>query len=186
MRSQYCALALLLGFSSMMMAETADPQHATAGDMRIMKPYIGEFRSPTQKFDDGKTEYHHVVKYEWFDRPQTIAKVTISMVIPSQDRVLTSAEEFYGFDSIQNQLYVFGAFNDGTSGLGTICVFNHETGSRTVCVRSMNPDGSLTHVRDSFEVVDESTWKNTTRVRQGENGEWKLVYEGTYTHIARN
>ncbi|MGH8198330.1 MAG: hypothetical protein ACRETI_09165 [Steroidobacteraceae bacterium] len=186
MRYQSCALALLLGVAGMSMAESPDSQTATAGDMRILEPYIGEFRSPTQKFDDGNTEYHHVVKYEWFDRPQTIAKVTISMVIPSQDRVISSAEGFYGFDSIQDQLYVFGAFNDGTSGLGTICVFNHETGSRTVCVRSMNPDGSVTHVRDSFEVVDENTWKNTTRLRQGENGEWKLVYEGIYTRIARS
>lgn len=183
MRYRSCWLSLLLVGPVPSIAESQDTQPATAADMRIMESYIGEFRSPTHKFDDGNTEYHHIVKYEWFDRPKTIVKVTISMAIPSQDRVIRSAEAFYGFDSIQDQLFVFGAFNDGTSGSGTICKFNHETGSRTICARSMNPDGSITHVQDSFEVVDKNTWRNSTQVKEGDDGEWKLAYEGTYTRV---
>jgi hypothetical protein len=159
----------------------AERQAASARDIRIMEPYIGEFRSPPQLFDDGKTEHHFLVKYQWFDSAETIVKVTISMVIPLQNRVIATAEGFYGFDSIDNRLFVFGAFTDGSRGFGSICEFRHATGARTVCVRSMNPDGSVTHVRDAFEVIDCNTWKNTTRIRTGEEGEWTLVHEGTYT-----
>jgi hypothetical protein len=159
------------------------PQSATAGDIRIMERYVGEFRSPPHHFDDGKTEYYHLVKYQWFDRTKTIVKFTISMVIPSQNRVLTTAEGFYGYDSVEKRLYVFGAFSHGTSGWGSICEFDHATGTRTVCARSMEPDGSLTHVRDSFEIVDADTWKNTTRIRKDGSGDWELAYEGTYRRV---
>jgi len=183
MRRFSATVALLLGMSLPAFAGPDEAQAASAGDMRIMEPYIGEFRSVTHVFDDGKTEYHHLVKYQWFDRPKSIVKFTISMAIPAQQRVITTAEGFYGFDSIEDRLYVFGAFNDGTSGSGTICKFDHAKGSRTVCARSMNPDGSVTHVQDSFEVVDSDTWKNETRARQGGAGEWQLVYQGVYTRV---
>lgn len=163
----------------------AVPQRAAADDMRIMAPYIGEFRSATHTFDDGKTEHYFVVKYEWFDRARTIVRFTISMVIPSQGRTLVNSEGFYGFDPFLERLYVFGAFTHGTSGWGSICEFNHDTGARTVCAKSKSADGVATHVRDAFEVVDDNTWKNKTRVREGERGEWQLVYEGTYTRVAK-
>jgi hypothetical protein len=47
----------------------------------------------------------------------------------------------------------------------------------------MEPDGSLTHVRDSFEIVDADTWKNTTRIRKDGSGDWELAYEGTYRRV---
>ena len=165
-------------------ASAEEPQAAAAADMRIMERYIGEFRSPTHLFDDGKTKHHHLVKYQWFDRAKTIVKFTISMSIPSQDRVLTTAEGFYGYDSVARQLYVFGAFSHGTSGRGTICAFDHATGARTVCALSMEPDGSLTHVRDSFEIVDGDSWKNSTRIRKGDSADWQLVHEGVYRRVA--
>ncbi len=148
-----------------------------------MERYIGEFRSPTQLFDDGKTEYHHLLKYQWFDRAKTIVKFTISMAIPSQDRVLTTGEGFYGFDAVEKRLYVFGAFSHGASGWGTICELDHATGARTVCARTSEPDGSVTHVRDSFEIVDADHWKNTTRICKGESGDWEVVYQGSYTRV---
>ncbi len=181
-----CLLALLLGVSAVSLAEDQETQPATAADMRIMEPYIGEFRSPTAKFDDGETEYHHVLEYAWFDRPKTIVKFTISTVIPSQDRVITTAEGFYSLDRIGKHIDVFGAFSDGTSGTGTICEFNHATGSRTVCASSVNPDGTVTQVRDAFEIIDKDTWKNRTRIRQQGGGDWTLAYEGTYSRIGSN
>jgi len=161
----------------------AEPQQATVADMRIMEPYIGEFRSPTRLFDDGKTEFYHLVRYQWFDQPKTIVKFTIAMAIPSQGRVITTAEGFYGFDSIKRQLYVFGAFTRGTSGRGTICEFNLATAARTVCARSMSADGTITDVRDAFEVNDGNSWRNATRIRTGEADDWKLVHESTYTRV---
>lgn len=166
-------------------SKDAAPQRATADDMRIMAPYIGEFRSSTHTFDDGKTEHHFIIRYEWFDGPRTIVKFTVSMVIPSQDRVIVNAEGFYGFDPFHDQLYVFGAFSHGMSGWGSVCEFNHQTGARTVCARSKGADGVVSYVRDAFERVDENTWKNRTSVREGEDGEWKLVYEDTYARVAQ-
>lgn len=163
----------------------AASQRATADDMRIMAPYIGEFRSATHTFDDGKTEHYFIVKYEWFDRPRTIVRFTISMVIPSQGRTLVNSEGFYGFDPFHQQLYVFGAFTHGMSGWGSICEFSHETGARIVCAKSKGADGVVTYVRDAFEVIDDNTWKNKTRIREGEGGEWKLAHEGTYTRVVK-
>jgi len=182
---QSMAIALAIGGSLFLATSPpgAEPMRATAADMRVMEPYLGEFRSATQLFDDGKTEHHFLVKYEWFDRGQSIVKFTISMVIPSQDRVLRNAEGFYGFDSIRRQLYVFGAFSHGASGWGTICEFDLDTGARTICAQTMNPDGTVTHVRDAFEMVDASSWKNTTRIRHQEEGDWQLAHEGIYTRI---
>lgn len=170
--------------ASILLPPAAGAEPASAGDIRIMERYIGEFRSPTYLFDDGKTEHHFSVRYEWFDRPRTLVKFTILMSIPSQDRVITNAEGFYGYDSVRKELYVYGAFSYGASGWGTICEFDLETGARTVCARTMEPDGSLTYVRDSFEVVDDDTWRNTTRIRKGETGEWVKAHEGIYSRTA--
>jgi len=165
-------------------AQAEAPPPATAEDMRIMDRYVGLFRSATQVFDDGRTEYHHLLRYEWFDRGETIVKFTISMAIPSQDRVLTTGEGFYGYDAVEKRIYVFGAFSHGASGWGTLCELDHATGARTVCARTSEPDGSFTHVRDSFEIVDADTWKNTTRARKSEDDDWAVVYEGRYTRVA--
>lgn len=176
------ATAAALAIACAVAAELSAP--VTAQDMKIMERYIGEFRSATQLFDDGKTEYHHLLKYQWFDRAKTVVKFTISMAIPSQERVLTIGEGFYGYDAVDKRMYVFGVFSHGASGWGTICEFDHDTGARTVCVRSSETDGSVTHVRDSFEIVDADHWKNSTRARKGESGDWELVYEGSYTRVA--
>lgn len=164
--------------------ESFEPQRATPEDMKIMAPYIGTFRSPTQLFDDGKTEHYFTVSYEWFDRARTIVKFTVSMVIPSQDRTLVNSEGFYGFDPFEDRLYVFGAFTRGMTGWGAMCRFDHDTGARAVCARSKTPDGNVVSVRDTFEPVNADSWRNRTWVREGEEGEWKPVHEGIYTRIA--
>lgn len=159
------------------------PQSATAEDMKIFTPYIGEFRSPTQTFDDSDVEYYFTVEYQWFDKDKTIVKYVVAMQVPAQERTLVTSEGFYGFDPFNDRLYVFGAFSRGMSGWGAVGRFDHETGARETWAKSIDPDGVLTQVRDAFEVIDADSWKNVTRLRQGDETEWRVVHEGVYTRV---
>jgi hypothetical protein len=160
------------------------PQPATIDDTRIFARSAGEFRSATQKFDDGVTEYYFTVKYDWFDRNRTIMRVVVSMTVPSQGRTITSLEGFYGYDPFLQQLYVFGAFSDGTTGWGAMGAFDHESGARAVWAVQQGPDGVITHVRDEFALVSENVWKNRTRICTEDTGAWRLASEGTYTRVS--
>lgn len=166
---------------SVQSAENPSPQQATVDDVRLFDRYIGKFRSQWSKFDDGTTEYFNTVAYEWFDHEKTIVKFTVATVIPSMDRVIVTAEGFYGYDPFNKRLYVFGAFTNGTTGWGSIGEFNRDTGTRAVWAQSMDANGIVTYVRDEFQPIDADSWKNKTSIRQGDEGDWDVVYEETFT-----
>jgi len=158
-----------------------DPQPASAIDMKIFEPYIGTFRSENKRFDDSDIEYHFTVSYRWYDQGKTIVKYTVAMEIPAQDRTIINSEGFYGYDPFNKNLYVFGAFTRGMTGWGTVGKFDHESGDRETWAKSMNPDNVVTHVRDTFQHVDDDHWINRTFVRSGDEPEWTLVVEDQYT-----
>lgn len=157
------------------------PQDATADDMKLFEHYVGHYRSPAYTFDDGKTDYFNRVDYVWFDPGKTIVKFTVATVIPSMDRIIVTAEGFYGYDPFHHTLYVFGAFSNGTTGWGVVGSFDRETGKREVWANSMGADSIVTHVRDEFEPVDADSWRNRTSVRRGDETDWTVVHEAIYT-----
>jgi hypothetical protein len=159
------------------------PQSASAEDMKIFERYIGTFRSESKVFDDGETEYYFTIAYNWYDQPKSIVKFTVSMNIPSKDRVMALSEGFYGYDPFNKQLYTFGVFSQGMTGWGSLGVFDHETGARSTWAKSMGPDGVVTHVRDSFEVIDEDHWTNKTSIRQGDAADWTVISEDSYSRV---
>ncbi len=163
--------------------EEGEPQRAVAEDVRLFDRYVGRFRSPTRLFDDGETEHYFVVDYHWYDPGKTLLKYEIEMVIPSQDRSLSTSEGFYGYDPVAQRLFVFGAFRQGAMGWGTMARFDHETGRREVWVESRTPDGEVSEIRDEFEMLDDDRWRNVTRQRLGGDGEWTVISEGIYTRL---
>jgi hypothetical protein len=165
-------------------AEEVAPQRATPDDMKLFAPYIGTFRSPTYLYDDGKTEHHFTISYQWFDVTKTIVKFAVATVIPSQARSIVNSEGFYWYDPLKRQVMVFGAFTRGATGFGSIAAFDHKARTHTLWATSTDDRGAVTHVRDMFEVIDQDTWKNKTYARIGDEAEWRLVHEGTYTREA--
>ncbi|MDX1556691.1 MAG: hypothetical protein R3212_11740, partial [Xanthomonadales bacterium] len=158
-------------------------QPATPQDLEIKGPFIGQFRGSTRVFDDGETEYHFVLHYDWWDQEKSVVKYTVNMVIPSQDRSLLRSEGFYGFDRFTGQLMVFGVFSGGMIGQGYIGQFDHQAGTHEIWARSMDAEGVVTWVRDGFEVIDENRWRNRTMMRRGEETGWQEVHQDTYTRI---
>ena len=47
----------------------------------------------------------------------------------------------------------------------------------------MSADGVVTYVRDGFQLVDADRWRNTTRIKAGDDSAWKVVSEDVYTRI---
>ena len=178
----------LLCLTSMLMlgpvhaAEEA-PQAASPEDMRIFEPYIGTFRSESKLFDDSEIEYYFTVSYQWFDQAKTIVKYTVAMEIPAQNRTVINSEGFYGYDPFNENLYVFGAFSQGMTGWGTVGKFDHESGARETWAKSMNPEGVVTQVKDTFQRIDSDHWSNRTFLRSGVETEWKPVVEDDYSRV---
>lgn len=159
------------------------PQHATRYDVRIFDPYIGKFRSKTFTNDETGAEFHYTIEYGWYDTGKTIVKFAIEMIAADADRPSPISEGFYAYDALRERLSVFGAFTRGGIGWGAIGAFDHETGAREVWVTTKGADGAVIHLRDAFAIVDENTWTNKTRIRRGDDPEWNVVYEDTYTRI---
>lgn len=165
-------------------ADESAPQRATAADMQMLfAPIIGVFRSPDYLYDDGKTEHHFRISYEWFNPEKTVVKFTVVTVIPSLSRTITSSEGFYWFDPVRRRIAVFGAFARGTIGTGAIGQFDHMSRKHSIWATTTEADGTVTHVRDAFEVIDGNSWRNVTTVRSGDDEEWKVVHEGTYNRV---
>lgn len=158
-------------------------QSATVDDLQIMAPYIGAFRGGTGTFDDGKTEYYFIVKYDWWGGGRQFVKFTVSMVIPSQQRTLVTSEGFYGLDPLTRRLYVFGVFAGNATGRGFVGVFDRDARSHEAWARSVNSDGAVTWVRDIFEMIDEDRFHNRTLVRADDETEWRQVHEDTYVRM---
>ena len=158
-------------------------QSASPEDLEIKAPFIGSFRGSSDVFDDGKTEFYFVLRYDWWDKDRSFVKYTVSMVIPSQDRSLLRSEGIYGFDRSQQRLYVFGIFSGGMTGRGFIGQFDKSAGTHEIWASSVGPDGVVTWVKDSFEVIDEDHWRNRTLMRRGEETEWRQAHEDTYTRM---
>jgi len=174
------AIALMMNSAN---AAEVIPQPASPADMKIFEPYIGTFRSENKRFDDSEIEYHFTVSYHWFDQAKTIVKYVVAMEIPVQNRTIINSEGFYGYDPFNENLYVFGAFKRGMTGWGTVGKFDHETGARETWARSMDPDGVVTHVRDTFQRIDADHWANRTFIRSGDDTEWNLVVEDDYSRV---
>ncbi|MEZ5921287.1 MAG: hypothetical protein R3C60_08025 [Parvularculaceae bacterium] len=182
-RTLFALFILLISAAPAAALEADEPQGASPADMRIFEPYIGTFKSSTNKFDDGKTDYYFTLDYHWYDKQKTIVKYTVSMVIPSQDRTIVNSEGFYGYDAFNERLYVFGAFTRGMTGWGSVGRFDHETGARETWAKSKDEQG-VTYVRDTFTLDGDSGWKNKTYLRINDETEWKVVHEDSYTRIA--
>lgn len=163
-------------------SETA-PQHATPDDVHVFDPYIGRFESKQFRDEESGETFHYIAQYEWFDSKHSIVRFTISMVTESSKQESTIGQGFYGFDPFEERLYVFGAFASGSSGFGSVGEFDRKTHHRVTWARSKGPDGRTIHVRDSFELVDQDRWKNVTSIRAGDDDEWTVVYEDTFTRI---
>lgn len=176
-----CMAALLMVNAAN--AANEEPQSAAPADMKIFEPYIGIFRSESKKFDDSDVEYHFTVSYEWFDQARSIVKYTVAMEIPVQQRTIVNSEGFYGYDPFNENLYVFGAFTRGMTGWGTVGKFDHESGARETWAKSMNPEGVVTLVKDTFQLIDADHWSNKTFLRSGDAAEWRLVVEDVYTRV---
>jgi hypothetical protein len=157
------------------------PQRATADDMHVFDPYIGRFRSKTFHDDASGKAFHYVVEYRWFGAQQSIVEFTVSTAVEGKQTL--NARGFYGYDPFNQRLYATAAFSSGVSGFGSVGEFDRKTRRRVTWARSRGPDGPTTYVRDAFEVVDENAWKDVTSVREGEQGEWRVVYEDTFTRI---
>ena len=158
-------------------------QTATQDDLEIKAPFIGSFRGSTRQFDDGETEYHFVLNYDWWDAEKNFVKFTVSMVIPSQDRTLLRSEGFYGFDRFSERLYVFGVFSGGMTGEGFIGQFDEQAGTHEIWARSVDQEGVVTWVRDRFEIIDADHWRNQTLMRRGDEPEFQEVHQDTYTRL---
>lgn len=164
-------------------SEETGAQRATAADMaRLFEPRIGVFRSPDFLYDDGKTEHHFRIVYEWFDRDRKIVKFQVMTVIPSLSRTLLNSEGFYWLDPVRERIAVFGAFKAGQVGSGAIVAFDHDAGTHTLRATNVGTDGQVTEVRDSFERIDADTWRNKTAIRSG-GEDWKVVHEGVYARV---
>lgn len=159
-------------------------QSAAPEDLSIKAPFIGTFRGSTNVFDDGETEYYFTLNYRWWDQEHSVVKYTVTMVIPSQGRELVRSEGFYGFDRFTNQLMVFGVFSGGMIGQGYIGSFDHASGRHEIWARSKDAEGTVTWVKDGFEVIDGDTWKNRTLMRRGDEADWQPVHEDTYTRVS--
>lgn len=164
-------------------ASQPSPQRASADDVRVLDPYIGRFRSKTFRDQESGKTLHYVVEYEWFDANRSIAKFTVSTVVDGTGKETINGQGFYGYDPFEERLYVFGAFTSGMSGFGSVGELDRRTHRRVTWARSRNPAGVTVYVRDAFEVVDQDTWKDVTSIREGETGEWKVVYTDTFTRI---
>lgn len=180
MRPLIAVAALCLASLSLAHAGDETPQAATPDDIKIFEPYIGKFQSDTRVFDNSDTEYFFTVTYAWFDRDKTIVKYIVAMEIPAQDRVIVNAEGFYGYDPFNERLYVFGAFTRGMTGWGSVGRFDHETGARETWAKSKGPDGVVTHVRDTFERINDNEWRNVTFIRTENETTWRQVVEDHY------
>jgi hypothetical protein len=181
-RCTIAAAVAILGCAIAARAGEPAPQRASAADMRsVFEPIIGEFRSPDQLFDDGKTGYYFRVSYQWFDAGRTIVRFTVTTVIPSQSRLVTNAEGFYWLDPLQGRIAVFGAFANGMTGTGAISRFDTASGRHEVRATSIDGSGAVTHVRDAFEILGPDAWRNVTRVQAGDDPEWRVVHDETYS-----
>lgn len=179
------ATALPVAAPALAQQETVAPQSATAADMALFAPYIGRFRSEDKVFEDSAVTYHYEIDYRWYDRQRSIVSYALALVIPEQDRRLEIGDGFYYFDRVNNRIGVFGAFPDGRVGQGTMGQFDRETHARTVWVDGVGPDGSVTQVRDRFEIIDADSWRNVTRIRRA-GEDWQQVNADTYTRIGED
>ncbi len=159
------------------------PQHAVPDDIHIFDPYIGRFRSMQFHDDKTGTPFHYIAEYAWFDRNHSIVQFTISVVNETSGKQATTAQGFYGYDPFQERLHVFGAFTSGRTGYGSVGEFDRENNRRVTWVRSKAADGATIDVRDSAQMQDADTWKSVTKTRKGADGDWKVVYEDTFTRI---
>jgi len=64
-RTLFALVILLISAAPAAALEADERQGASPADMRIFEPYIGTFKSSTNKFDDGETEWKivHEDKY---------------------------------------------------------------------------------------------------------------------------
>ncbi len=161
----------------------AAPQHAVPDDIHVFDPYIGRFRSKQFHDDQTGAPFHYIAEYEWFDTNHSIVKFTISVVVETSGKQAIISQGFYGYDPFQERLHVFGAFTSGHTGYGSVGEFDRRNNRRVTWARSKAADGATIDIRDAAEMQDADTWKNVTRTRKGVDGDWKVVYEDTFTRI---
>lgn len=164
--------------------EQTEPQAATVEDMAVFAPYVGTFRSEEKTRSSDGAAFHYLIEYSWFDRDQTVLRFRLTLVV-AQDMVARPiGEGFYYFDRINDRIGVFGVFPDGRSGIGTMGRFDRATHARSVWIVGTSPDMPPMDVRDSFELIDGDSWRNTTWVRPaGSDEPWQQVGNDTYRRV---
>lgn len=159
------------------------PRSATAGDIRIMEPYIGIFRSPTTPNEQFGEPTYYEVTYRWVDEGRTSVAVRVTTNGAESATEHSFLEGFYGFEPVDKRLFAVAVFSWGGAGIADVGEFDHDTGHRVVHAHAPGPDGTVIHIRDVFDVVDSNTWRDRTYTRVGEDGEWTKVYEDVFTRV---
>lgn len=180
---------MLSGLSTRARAEDSPPlkfenvkwQSATPADMTVFEPYIGTFRSKTQKADDG-TEFHFAITYAWFDKSHTVVRFAIETRMPSRNEARPLGEGFYYHEAFLKRLAVVGFFKDGRIGSGFVTPFDTTTHERVVRIHAIQPGGGVAEIRDTFWVIDANSWGNRTLVAMGEEG-WHVVSDEVFTRV---
>jgi hypothetical protein len=157
------------------------PQRASADDIHVFDPYIGRWRSSSGPDDETGGMAHYAIEYQWVDAAQTTVRVRVLTVQDDDGAEQLNLEGFYGYDPFHGQLYVVAVFAQGGTSFGAVGTFDRASHKRSTWGCICNATGGTTYVRDGFQLISDTRWRNRTMVRDGESGEWRQVYEGIYT-----
>ena len=188
MATAACATAPAAPVASQSMQEYcfdgAAPQRATADDIHMFDTYIGRFRGATQQDETSGREFFFTVEYAWFDEGHRTVRYRVALSIVGQQSDRTLSEGFYGYDPFNERVYVLGVFTSGASGFGAVGEFDRAANSRTTWACQIDADGRRIYVRDNMEMIDADSWRNVTRVRQGEDGDWTTITDEVMTRAS--
>lgn len=162
---------------------TVKPRPATPEDILVLAPFIGTFRSPSRSSDRFPEPVYHLATYKWVDEERTSVEFRIETRGAETEEPHSFVTGYYGHESVGQQLFAVAVFSSGGAGLARVGEFDVESGFRVVHATLRGPDNELVHIRDVFEVIDDSSWRDRTYVRVGQNGSWSLVYEEVFTRI---
>jgi len=156
-------------------------QSASVEDMAQFQPFIGTFQGKTYEGQNG-TKFYFTVKYEYYNRDNTVVKFTLTTHLPDSGEERPLGEGYYYFDRMDGVIRVMGVFKDGRIGAGYMTPFDAEAGTREVRIAAKTPNGQTNQVRDTFKILDENSWLNITYIAN-DKGEWQAVSEDIYSRV---
>ena len=161
----------------------AEVRAATAEDIHVLDPYIGRFRSPTTENERLGEPTYHEVTYRWIDEGRTTAAFRVATIGAESGEEHSFVEGYYGYDPFDRRLFAVAAFSWGGAGIASVGEFDLETGYRVIHARAPGADGTVTRIRDVFDVIDADTWRDRTYASAGDGDEWTLVYEDVFSRV---